>query len=233
MKNAFVTGANRGLGRAFVDHLLDENYFVYAGTRRSTTKEKDGNNLKCVEIDIANDLSINEAFKFVSKNTEKLDLLVNNAGINKDSASQGHIEIVCELSKLSREHLLKMFNVNSISPMIVIQEFLPLLTKEGGFIINISSNRASFHDEYPNLTGNYGYRASKIALNMFTFASLRDLPKNVKTFAVHPGNVKTDMNPGGTDLAYTQAKRIVAITRNWKDEFNGKFLRYDGQYYLL
>ena len=66
---------------------------------------------------------------------------------------------------------------------------------------------------------------------MLTFCSVMDLPDNVKTFSVHPGDVKTDMNEDGTDLPFDQAKKIIEITNNWKDEMNGRFLRYDGTYY--
>ena len=68
---------------------------------------------------------------------------------------------------------------------------------------------------------------------MLTFCSLFDLPKNVKTFAVHPGGVKTDMNPNGEHVPIEQAEKMIAITKNWKEEFNGKFLRFDGTFYPL
>jgi hypothetical protein len=45
--------------------------------------------------------------------------------------------------------------------------------------------------------------------------------------------VKTDMNPTGDQLPFEQAKSIIDITKNWSDEFNGKFLRYDSTLYPL
>ena len=160
-------------------------------------------------------------------------MLINNAGTNKDTATNNHKELVCTLPQLDRKSLLKMFDINSISPMMVLKYFLPLLKGNPSFAINISSARSSYKDENPNTNGNYGYRASKAALNLMTLGSLFDLPPNVKTFAVHPGSVKTDMNPVGTDLPLEQAKKIISITDNWKEEFNGKFLRFDGTLYPL
>ena len=160
-------------------------------------------------------------------------MIVNNAGVNKDTATNNHKEYVCNLGSLKREDLLKMFDVNSISPLMILQKFPPLLTSDPSFVINISSCRASFHDEFDNSTGNYGYRASKIALNMLTFCSVKDLPSNVKTFAVHPGSVKTNMNQQGDQTPYEQAEKIISITKNWKEEFNGRFLRYNGVEYPL
>jgi len=230
MKTALVTGANRGLGKGFVEYLVSIGYEVFAGVRKLdsiTATDK----VIPVELDISNDENIKNAFKYISSKTKPLDLIVNNAGVNKVSATNNNKELVSKLDKLDRNALNHMFDVNAVSPLILTKEFLPLLTSNPSFVINISSCRASFNDEYPNSSGNYGYRASKSALSMLTFCSIMDLPDNVKTFSVHPGDVKTDMNEDGKDLPFDQAKIIVDITNNWKDEMNGRFLRYDGTYY--
>lgn len=234
MKSVFITGANRGLGKGFVEYFLNKKFLVFAGVRDPSgfdPKLKENPNLKMVAIELTSDDSIAEAASVVAYKTSSLDFLINNAGVNKDSATNNHKEKVTILSQLGRRELLTMFDINSVAPMIVIQKFLPLLTAKPSFVINISSGRASYNDEYENTTGNYGYRASKAALNLFTFCSLHDLPKNVKTFAVHPGGLKTDMNPDGTMLPIDQAEKIIAITKNWKEEFSGKFLRFDGTFY--
>jgi NAD(P)-dependent dehydrogenase (short-subunit alcohol dehydrogenase family) len=236
MKAIFITGANRGLGKGFVEYSLNKGYRVFAGVRNILDfdeKLTSNHNLTLIPVDITDEVSITNAFLLVKKETEHLDFLVNNAGNNKDSATNNNKDIVCKLSQLDRNVLLDMFNVNSISPMMVLKQFLPLLQGKPSFVINISSARSSNKDENQNTNGNYGYRASKAALNLMTVASLFDLPPNVRTFAVHPGSVKTDMNPTGTDLPIDQASKIIEITNNWKDEFNGKFLRYDGTIYPL
>ena len=110
---------------------------------------------------------------------------------------------------------------------------LPLLNGKPSFVINISSGRASFKDEFENSTANYGYRGSKAALSMYTFCSTTDLPENVQTFSVHPGDVHTDMNPEGNQTPVEQAEKIIAITENWQEAYNGKFMRWDGTYYPL
>lgn len=236
MRSVFITGANRGLGKGFVEYFLNQDFKVFAGVRNPSSfdsKLSSNPNLVIVQIDIANDESIKKAVAIISEKTDHLDFLINNAGNNKDSATNNHKELVCNLSQLDRKSLLKMFDVNSVSPMMVLKQFLPLLKGGPNFVINISSGRSSYKDEIPNTNGNYGYRASKAALNLMTFSSLFDLPKNVKTFAVHPGGIKTDMNPTGTDKPVEQAEKIINITRNWKEEFNGKFLRYNGILYPL
>lgn len=233
MKTAFITGGGRGIGRGFAEYLLDQDMKVFIGVRKPSTVSFSHKNLALVELDVTNDQSIGSAFAEVSQKTDHLDYLINNAGVNKSSVTDGHKELVTKLHSLDRQILLKMFDINTVSPLMLVKKFLPLLKSDPSFIINVSSDRASYHDEYENTDGNYGYRASKIALNMFTFCSLFDLPKNVKTFAVHPGGVRTDMNPEGEDDPKGQAKKMIAITENWHDDFNGKFLRYDGTLYPL
>lgn len=228
MQTTLITGAGQGLGKGFVDYLLAQNFLVFAGVRKPVQSQN--KNLHVIELDVTDDRSIDKVFNLIKSQTDHLDFLINNAGVNKDTATNNHKELVCNLKDLDRNILLKMFDVNSISPMIVSQKFLPLMKNDPCFVINISSNRASYGDN-TNTSGNYGYRASKIALNMMTLASLFDLPKNVKTFAVHPGNVKSAMNPGGSQLPQDQAQKIIAITKNWKDELNGKFLKPDGTLY--
>ena len=230
MKTALVTGAGRGLGKGFTEVLLDRGFLVFAGVKNvSVSHLQKHHNLKIVPLDVTSDKSIRMAVKIISKEAKHLDYLINNAGINKDTATNGHKEIVCELVKLDRKTLLKMFDVNTISPMMVLKITLPLLAKDESFVINISSNRASLSDVNDN--GNYGYRASKAALNIMTLSSLLDLPKKVKTFAIHPGDVKTDMNPTGKNSPYRQAEKIIAITKKWKADYNGRFLRVDGTLY--
>jgi len=234
MKTALVTGSNRGIGKGFVEYLIDQNIMVFAGARNPKSFDKKlASHLKVqvIPLDVSSDDLIKKAVDLVKEKTDHLNFLINNGGLNKDSATNGKKEKVSNLDSLNREMLLKMFDVNAVGPMIMVKEFSDLLKKEISFVINISSCRASYNDEYGNSSGNYGYRASKAALNMMTFCSLHDLPKNVKVFAVHPGGVKTDMNPGGTDDPYEQAKKMIDITKNWKEEFNGKFLRYNGVFY--
>lgn len=231
MKYALVTGAGRGLGGGFVEYLLKDGYYVFAGVRELKPSYTSKENLEYLKLDVSDDNSIDETVKLVQAKTNSIDLIVNNAGINKDSVSNNHSELVCKVKDIKRNLLLKMFDVNTISPLIIIQKFLPLLKSEPSFVVNISSCRASYHDEFANDNPNYGYAGSKIALNMFTFGLAKELPKNIKVFAVHPGSVKTDMNKQGDQTPQEQAEKIIAITKNWNDEFNGKFMRWSGEEY--
>lgn len=235
MKSAFVTGASQGLGKGFADYLLETGWRVFAGTLKDMNDLEKKENLHWVEIDVTDDKSIERALEIIFAETKVLDLLINNAGVNKDTATNNQKDLVSSLPKLNRQLLLRMFEVNAVSPIMITKKFLRILNGDLSFVINISSCRASFHDndEQSNYKGNYGYRASKLALNMLTFCSLYDLPKNVKTFAVHPGDVKSQMNLAGHQKPIEQAEKILHIMDNWHDEKNGRFFNYDGNFYQL
>ncbi|MDO8538126.1 MAG: SDR family NAD(P)-dependent oxidoreductase [archaeon] len=238
MKTAFITGGGKGLGKGFSDFFLKQGFQVFIGVLSLKEVEPElakQKNLVIVTMDVSSDDSIKKAFNEVKSKTDNIDFLINNAGLNKDSATNNHKELVCNLKDLDRKSLLKMFDINSVSPMLVLKEFVALMKSNPSFVINITSGRSTYNDEldFLNNSGNYGYKSSKAALNLMTFASVYDLPSNVKTFAVHPGNVLTEMNQRGTDNPEIQAGKVIDITSQWKEEFNGKFLRFDGTLYKL
>lgn len=233
MKTAFITGAGRGLGLGFVEALLDYGYRVFGGVRELSGGLPEVPNLTWVKCDVTSNADIAEVARRLHSEVRSLELLINNAGVNSKSATAGKKEKVCNLDLLDRSMLMSMFDVNAVSPLLVLEYLLPLLSSESAFVINISSCRASYNDEFKSSNANYGYRASKAALNMLTACAVVDLPENVKIFAVHPGSVRTDMNPGGDSEPKEQAGKILAITKNWKPEFNGKFLNFDGTFYPL
>ncbi len=232
MKYALVTGARQGLGRGFVEHLSESGFTVFAGLHCANTST-DIANVKSIALDVTDDASIRDAYEKILAVTKRIDLVVNNAAVNKDTATNGRKEKVSSIGFLERDMLCEMFNINAVSPLMVTQTFLPLLTGTPSFVINISSCRASFHDEEDEGVANYGYCASKVALNMYTHRLVKELPSHVKTFAVHPGNVLSKMNPEGSELPRDQAAKIYAITENWTESKNGSFLRTDGSLYPL
>lgn len=85
MKSAFITGANRGLGYGFVEHLLSKNFTVFAGTRTLTDTLPKHENLIWIQCDVTDDKSIDSAVREIQSKTNSLNYLINNAGVNKDS----------------------------------------------------------------------------------------------------------------------------------------------------
>ncbi len=227
MKTVLITGSNRGIGRALVEHFLSTGYLVYAGSRMLVHDNAENKNLRRLVIDVQDDKSISSAIEYIKKESGSLDLLINNAGISKGSEIIEDPKFVSKLESLERSKLITMFDVNTVSPLIVAKYAVPIMTNSGSFIVNLSSLRATIENS-KNGNGNYGYSSSKLALNMMTLCLVHDLPENISTFTVHPGSVETDMNPNGRMTPNESANAIAAIIENWKLEFNGRFLNYDG-----
>ena len=134
VQTIFITGASSGIGKEIAKTLAEKGHKVFAGVRRKVDKtelEALNKNIIAVYIDVVNSSSIDKAFWYVLKNTDKIDVLINNAGI----ATAGPFEAI-EVSKIKEQ-----FDVNTFAPISVVQKFLPLL--HGGKIINMSSMAAS------------------------------------------------------------------------------------------
>lgn len=126
-----------------------------------------------------------------------------------------------------------MFDVNAVSPLMVSKQCVRLMKNDPAFIINISSDRASFKNAMVDSNANYGYKASKAALNMLSKVLVFGLPKNVSVVAVHPGGVRTEMNPGGALEPRPAAAKIHGIIENWDSGLNGQFVYNDGSLHPL
>ncbi|KQO07650.1 short-chain dehydrogenase [Agreia sp. Leaf244] len=143
---AFVTGANRGIGRQFVLELLDRGAAkVYATARRLETIDFDDARVVPLRLDLLDHQSVVEA----AASANDVTLLVNNAGI-----STGASLVTGELSELHRE-----FDTHFWGTLDVIREFAPTLARSGGgAIVNVLSALSWFA-----ALGSGGYSAAKAA----------------------------------------------------------------------
>ena len=123
-KIALVTGGNRGIGFAITQGLLNKGYQVII-TSRSLDKAKQAaeklnsiGKVIPVELDVAEDNSINQASKSIQSQIDKLDVLINNAGIYPDEG--------VNILSINRELLDKTLNTNTFGAIPMVQEFLPL-----------------------------------------------------------------------------------------------------------
>lgn len=176
-KVIFITGASSGIGRETALTLAKKGYRVFAGIRKKIDKtelENLNSNITGVYVDITSESSVDKAFWFVYKNTEKIDILINNAGI----AVAGPIEC------LTVQQLKEQFDVNTFGAINVMQKFLPLL--DNAKIINISSMAAT--GIFPFVAP---YCASKSALDILFNSFGIENKSNIKVISVRPAVIKT------------------------------------------
>ncbi len=210
-----ITGASRGIGKEFVRHYLKKGCEVHAVTRNSERL----NEMKTEKLTLHSiDLESPEGAKNLANvlNGKKIDLLINNAGILLDRGSK--------LLELSEEIVRKSFEVNTLIPFRVCQALLPNL--KGGKVAQITSLMGSIADN--GRGGYYGYRMSKVALNMFNRSFSIDHPE-ILTVALHPGWVKTEM--GGEGATTSTEESVAGMTKiidSLTPEKSGNFYDYEG-----
>ena len=223
MKTALVTGANKGIGREVARQLAEKGFHVFVGARnakagRAAADEiaTQGRKATFLEIDIAENASVTAAAREFSKTADRLDVLVNNAGIIIDGDDS--------ILEISDELLCKTLETNTLGALRVPRAFLPLLTKgKAPRVINVSSGGGQ-------LTGGAdgwapAYCISKTALNGVTSQVATALPK-VAVNSVCPGWVRTDMGGENASRSVEEgADTIVWLATNAPQSLTGKFLR--------
>lgn len=221
---AVVTGAGRGLGLEFARQLVARGFRVL-GTVRKPSPALEATGATALQLDVADAVAIAEFAEQVGAHAQRVDLLVNNAGINSRGvpAGQGNVRF----SELEPEGILRMVRINAIAPVLVAQALAPLLG-EGSKILNISSWLGSIANKSSG--GNYGYCASKTTLNMLARAMAFDLaPRGITSVVANPGWVSTDMGGQKAKLTPQQSvEGLLKVVDGLTPADAGKFFQWDG-----
>lgn len=218
---ALVTGATKGIGFEVVRQLAARNWRVFL-TGRSPVAVKQaasqiGRTVIPVALDVTSAESLAAAVRLLSQQTDHLDALINNAGILDDDDRT--------IFDLRPELLRRMFETNTIGPLLVTQAFLPLLRKSSAArIVNVSSGAGQLTDMG---TWAPAYSISKTALNGVTgqFASALKR-EHIAVNSLCPGWVRTDM--GGSEAPRSVeegADSIVWLATEAPRSLTGQFIK--------
>jgi NAD(P)-dependent dehydrogenase (short-subunit alcohol dehydrogenase family) len=233
---ALVTGANKGIGFETARQLAAKGITVLLGARdekrgleAAETLKKEGLDVQFLQLDVTDPISQDHAAKFIADKFGKLDILINNAGVARDS----HVPA----SKGTAEQWRETFETNLFSLISLTQKLLPLVKKsDAGKIVNLSSILGSLAlNSDPNSplgpqSAATAYHTSKAALNMFTVHLANELKDTqIKVNAAHPGWVKTDMGGQAAPLGVEEgAKTSVWLATLPKDGPTGGYF-FDGE----
>ncbi|MGK7949506.1 MAG: SDR family NAD(P)-dependent oxidoreductase [Xenococcaceae cyanobacterium] len=220
-KIALITGGNRGIGYAIAQGLLAKGYQVII-TARSLDKAKQAaeklqGNVIPLELDISSDRSIQEAVTNINQKCDRLDVLINNAGIYPDEG--------VNILTINRELLNLTFNTNTFGAIHMTQALLPLLQKsQDARVINVSSS----YGEIKGLSADVpSYCLSKLALNGATIM-LADALKSqgIVVNVMCPGWVRTDMGGESAPRSPEQgADTAIWLATEVSRKETGKFWR--------
>ncbi len=181
MAVAVVTGGSRGLGRAFVEALREEGWVVVTDARTAAdlaAVQRDGVTTLAGDV---TDPDHRRALVDAAEQRGGIDLLVNNASVLGPSP-QPH------LSDYPVDELRRVYEVNVVAPLALVQAALPLLRRSHGCVINVTSDAAVEPYE-----GWGGYGSSKAALDQLSAILAAEEP-DVRVWAVDPGDMQTQMH---------------------------------------
>jgi NAD(P)-dependent dehydrogenase (short-subunit alcohol dehydrogenase family) len=234
-KTALVTGANKGIGRAIARQLAGEGYKVWLGSRDAGRGQRavdelraEGHDVQLLVLDVTSDEGVAEAAQTLARDTDRLDVLVNNAGALTSMTTPP--------SQDGTDLVKSVYEVNVFGPIRVTQAFLPLLKKApAARVVMLSSSLGSMTVASDRASGFYevnqlGYNSSKAALNSVTVAFAKELePLGIKVNAACPGYVSTDMNGHtGTRTVEQGAATAVRLATLTADGPTAGFFNDDG-----
>lgn len=223
----FVTGGNRGIGLEYVRQLVARKDLVFAGyrdkgrSRDLLAMAQKNDNLEAVAVDVTDEIQIENARDVISDKFGRLDMLINNAGIQ--------IKYDNIIDDVEPDEIVENFRVNVVGPFLTAKILHPLLAKsDRPKIINITSQMGSIEHASGNAVP---YRISKAALNMLTKnQAVSYTHDGIIAVAMHPGWVRTDMGGSGAPLAPRDSVAgMLKVIDSLKEKDNGRFIGYDGQ----
>lgn len=189
-QNVIITGANRGIGKELVKAFAKNGDNVWACLRKENTEFQNyiaelqnQNNvwIKSIYIELSDQNSIKKGFRQILSDKQKIDVLVNCAGI-------GHMNL---FQMTGMDVVRNIYEVNLFATMQMCQHGLrPMIKQKSGKIINIASTAAE--EVY---VGNSVYGASKAAVIAFTKSLAAEVASNgIQVNAIAPGLTDTDMS---------------------------------------
>lgn len=225
MQYVLITGASRGLGKALLQTFWENGDFVFPLIRSKEVAQLIKNNFsdRCAPIicDVVDECAIEEIRTTVSHYTDKLDIVINNAGVAGDAY---------RIKEISKEEIMKLFEIHCFGALNISKSCIPFLKNSSlGKIINVSSRLGSLSkmssDEFRDRDFSYSYRIAKASQNMMSICLNNEmLDSSIGVISIHPGQINTES--GSSDAKESPYEAGVRIM-NWinsttKSDF-GKF----------
>jgi NAD(P)-dependent dehydrogenase (short-subunit alcohol dehydrogenase family) len=223
-KIALVTGGNRGIGFMAGKMMAQAGLRVILGSRdleagkRAVDELKsEGIDVETCQLEVTDTESIDGAKDYVLDKHGRLDVLVNNAGVDSDIDDNG-LDVSIDLVR-------EIFEVNVYGCLRLCQVFIPIMKEHNfGRVINVSSDMGALSQMSAQ---SVGYRMSKAALNAMTRVLASEVKGyNIKINTMSPGWVRSDMGgPTAPRSLEEGADTIVWLALHPDDGPSGEFFK--------
>ena len=214
MPTTLVTGCNRGIGLELVTQLKARDDDVIGVCRQASPV------LQELGIRIIDGIDVSEGESIArlkaALGDEPIDVLINNAGILRRDA----------FGDLDYDEMLEQYRVNALGPLRVTEALTNNL-HEGAKVAIVTSRVGSIDDNASG--GNWGYRASKTAVNMIGTNLMHEFkPRGIAVALLHPGLVATDMTGRHGIPPMDSARSLIARIDELTLENSGSFWHAEG-----
>ena len=179
MPTALVTGASRGLGLALARELYRRNWRLVVDARGADALQVAWGGVPEV-VAVPGDVADPDHRRALVEAAGPIDLLVNNASVLGPSPQPA-------LGDYPLDELRRVFEINVVAPLALVQEALPHLAEDAR-IVDVTSDAALEPYE-----GWGGYGSSKAALEQLTAILAAEHP-DLRVYSVDPGDMRTQMH---------------------------------------
>jgi NAD(P)-dependent dehydrogenase (short-subunit alcohol dehydrogenase family) len=212
-RRALVTGANRGIGRAIAEHLVEAGLEVLVGARDGRAGERAAEEIGAagaVSLDVTDEGSVRAAAHAAGD----VDVLVNNAAILDEGE---------DVLAQDAERVDALVATNLVGPWRTIRAVVPGMVERGsGRVVNVSSGAGSFANGL--WTAAPGYSITKAGLNALTVVVAAQVQgTGVLVNAADPGVVSTRMAPYASTSPQDAARPIARLALLGDDGPTGRF----------
>jgi NAD(P)-dependent dehydrogenase (short-subunit alcohol dehydrogenase family) len=233
---ALVTGADRGLGFSLADQLASQGWTVFAGQFAPdwpdlrALRQKHGERLRIIPLNVGDSDSVRSAATAVGALADRVDLLINSAGVISDTSARN----LREPQDFAEMH--RQFDINSLGPLRVCEAFLALTDRsEMKRLAFVSSEAGSIGRT--KRTSWYGYCMSKAALNMAVAILFNHLRPEGYTFRLyHPGFMRSYMHGYKNTTAKLEPDEAAGMALRYflgeQDESRLVLRDYEGQEWI-
>uniref|UniRef100_UPI00258514E5 3-oxoacyl-[acyl-carrier-protein] reductase n=1 Tax=uncultured Allisonella sp. TaxID=339338 RepID=UPI00258514E5 len=213
VKTALITGASRGIGAAIAKKLAARGFMVIINYGHSSAAaeevknqiEQAGGQVVLMQGDVSSGDDVDRMFKDIKKTWGRLDVLVNNAGINRDTL----------LIRMKEDQWDAVLSTDLKSVFFTTKAAASLMMRQrSGSIINIAS--------VVGITGNAGqanYAAAKAGVIGFTKSAAKELAaRGIRVNAIAPGFIETDMTDAIPEKIREGMLETIPLRRGGKAE---------------